>query len=180
MKKSLIILSIVFVCGIITADVITNRLINTEIILSMDILKKYAYSELFFNNVIWNLMYERLKQYICILLFRITPLKNYISIILDGIILFCFGFFTMSCVLAIGFVGIIIGIASIIPHGLLYFGSYHLMSQQNRVYSYQKSGKIPQRILTYILAIMFFITGCVIECVIGVHFIPWIIRLSLI
>lgn len=180
MKKFLIVLSIVFVCGIITADIFTGRLLNTEIILSMDMLKKYAYSELFFNDVIWNLMYERLKQYICILLCGITPLKNYISIILVGILLFCFGFFTMSCILAIGFVGVLIGIASIIPHGFLYYVSYHLMSQQSRVYSYQQTGKIPQKIITYILAIMFFITGCVIECVIGVHFIPWLIRVSLI
>jgi len=180
MKKFLIVLSIVFICGIITADIFTGHLLNTEIILSMDILKKYAYSELFFNDVIWNLTYERLKQYICILLCGITPLRNYVSIILVGILLFCFGFFTMSCILAIGFVGVLIGIASIIPHGVLYFISYHLMSQQRRVYSYQQTGKIPQKIITYILAIMFFVTGCVIECVIGVHFIPWLIRLSLI
>lgn len=180
MKKLILALSIVFVCGIIVADICTNRLLNAEIVLSMDMLKKYAYSEIIFNDVIWNLLYERLKQFVCILLCRITPLKNYISTILIGILLFCFGFFTMSCVLAIGFVGILIGIASILPHGLLYFGSYHLLNKQSRIYSYQQTNKIPQKIITYILAMMFFITGCVIECVVGVHFIPWLIRLSMI
>ena len=180
MKKLILALSIVFVCGIIAADICTNQILNADIVLSMDILKEYAYSKIVFNDVIWNLLYERLKQFVCILLCRITPLKNYIFIVLIGILLFCFGFFTMSCVLAIGFVGILIGLASVFPHGLLYLGSFLLLNQNNRVYSYQQLSKIPQRIITYILAIMFFITGCVLECVVGVHFIPWIIRLSLI
>lgn len=180
MKKLVLALSIVFLCGIIAADICTTKLLTAEVTLSIDVLKKYACSKIIFNDVIWNLLYERLKLYVCVLLCRITPLKNYISIILIGILLFCFGFFTMSCVLAIGFVGVVIGIASVFPHGLLYFGSYHLLSRQNKVYSYQKPSKIPQKIITYIVAILFFVTGCVIECVVGVHFIPWIIRLSMI
>ena len=180
MKKLIVALFLVFICGIIAADICTSKLLSEEVIISMDILKKYAYSKINFNDVIWNLLYERLKQFVCILLFRITPLKNYISIILIGILLFCFGFFSMSCILAIGFVGILIGIACILPHGGLYFCSYYMLSKQTRVYSYQQPNKIPQKVIAYLLAIVFFVTGCVMECVIGVHFIPWIIRLSMI
>lgn len=180
MKKVVLTLAIVFVCGIIAADICTNRLLKAEVVLSMDVLKKYAYSEIVFNDVIWNLFYERLKQFGCILLCRITPLRRYLSVLLLGILLFCLGFFMMSCVLAVGFVGIVIGIAGIFPHGLLYFGSYYVLNRQRKVYGYRQGGSIPQKAVTYLLAMMFFVTGCVMECVVGVNFIPWIIRLSMI
>ena len=180
MKKILLALVIVFLCGIIVADISVNKLLDTEVILNAEILKTYATSKIVFNDVIWNLLYERIKQFICILLCRITPLRNYISIVIIVILLFCLGFFTMSCVLAVGFVGILIGIASVFPHGVFYYGSYRFLCAREKIYAYQNPSVIPQKIVTYVLAILFFVTGCVLECVIGVHFIPWLIRLSMI
>ena len=162
MKKIVWIFLIVFLCGIVVADICTNKLLMADVVLTGEGLRKYATSKIVFNDVIWNLFYERLKQLICVLILRITPLKRYIAVSLIGILVFAFGFFTMSCILAIGFVGILIGLASVFPHGLLYIGGFNFL-QSNRI-----------------LAVMFFITGCVIECVIGVHFVPWIIRLSMI
>ena len=180
MKKMLFAFAIVFVCGVITADLSINKLLAPEIIIDSEYLKEYATSAIVFHDVIWNLVYERLKLFLVLLLLRVTPMKRYISFVLIMILLFCLGFFVMSCVLEIGFVGVLIGIASVFPHGLLYLGGYLLLSRESTSYSYRKKALIPQKVMNYILAVMFFVTGCVIECVMGVNFVPWLIRLSMI
>ncbi len=184
MKKILLILSLLFLMGVVVADVCTKHLFQTDILLTLDVLKNYAYADIIFHDVIWNLFYERLKLYLFLSLCRmIAPIRNYINIILLAILAFCFGFFTMTCILAIGFVGVLISCASILPHGILYFASYQATAN-NTSYSYQnaqmKLGKLPRRVLSLIFAVLFFVTACILECVMSVHFIPWIIRLSLI
>lgn len=180
MKKIILTLLILFVCGMFAADICIQNLVEQNIILSMEVFKEYAYSKIGFKDVIWNMIYDRTKQFLCLLLLRITPLREYIPLIILGILFFCLGFFTMSCVLAIGFVGIVVGLASILPHGLFYAGAYLMIDRKRRVQNFKHYQDIAKGSITYVLMILFFITGCVIECVMGVHFVPWIIRLSFI
>ncbi len=178
MKKIFLTFLILFICGMFAADICIENLADQDIILSLEVFKEYAYSKIGFKDIIWNMIYDRTKQFICLLLLRLTPVREYIPLVVLGILLFCLGFFTMSCILTIGFVGIVVGLASILPHGLFYAGAYLMVNKERRLRSYNHHQSLVQGTASYVLMILFFITGCVIECVMGVHFVPWIIRLS--
>ena len=138
MKKIVITLLILFVCGMIAADICVHNLVDENMILSMEVFKEYAYSKIAFKDVIWNMLYERVKLFICLLLLKITPLRELIPVIVLGVVLFCLGFFTMSCILAIGFVGVVVGLAGIFPHGILYAAAYLVVNHNRRVQSYKQ------------------------------------------
>lgn len=180
MKKFLLVLAILFISGIITADICFGGLRSENIWMNLDVFKAYAYSNVTFKDVIWNMIYERGKMAIGFIILGLTPLRNRMPVIFVSLFSFCFGFFGMSCVLEVGFVGVIIAISSVIPHGLFYVGMLLFLYRNNSIYGYGSAKNLSQIIATYLFVILLFVTGCIIECVMGVHFIPWIIRLSMV
>ena len=180
MKRFLLVLAILFISGIIAADLCVQELQGKDILTGPEVFKGYAYSKVAFKNVVWNILYERGKLMVCLLILFLTPLRNKMPVIFFGVFSFCFGFFMMNCILALNFVGIIVAIASVIPHGLLYMGVFGVLFQSHPGRGYRSTEKIPQKLATYLFLLLLFITGCVMECVMGIHFIPWVIRLSLV
>ena len=86
----------------------------------------------------------------------------------------------MSCIMELGVAGIVVGLASVLPHGLLYGIVTWMISSGNRKRSYYKKSNTVMNVGTYLFIILVLITGCIIESLIGTHFIPWVIRLSMI
>lgn len=172
MKKSFIILVILFLSGIITADICIGGLQEDNIWMNLATFEEYATSKVAFKDVIWNMLYTRGKLMLCLMILGLTPWKEKMLAIFGCVFSFCFGFFAMRCIMELGFVGIVIAIASVFPHGLFYLGMFFVI--------YKRQSRYRHKIATYIFALLLFITGCVMECVMGVHFIPWVIRLSMI
>ncbi len=180
MKKFLLILVILFVSGVIAADICISGLQEENIWINMSDFQTYAYSKVTFKDVIWNMLYARGKIMLCLIVLGLTPWREKMPGIFLGIFLFCLGFFSMSCILELGFVGIVIAIASIFPHGIFYVTIFLILYKRQSHYGYQAGKNIGQMMATYLFILLLFVTGCVMECVMGVHFIPWIIRLSLV
>ena len=180
MKKFLIILIIIFICGILSADICLKQMQESDIFLGLDFYKQYANSEFVFKNVFCNTLYERIKIYVLLILLCFTPIKEKIGGLL--IIFFCFiwGFYLMSSIVALGIAGVVVGLASVLPHGIFYAGSLGALiaDKRDRIYYRRSQGVI--RFLIYIISLLLFLTACVIESLIGTHFIPWIIRIALI
>lgn len=180
MRKLLLILGILFACGAITADICIQGLQSENILINTEEFQNYAYSKVAFKEVIWNMLYERGKLIICLFVLYLTPLRDKMPFIFIGIFSFCLGFFTMNCIELLGFVGVCVALASVFPHGIFYVGIFLIMYRNQSVRGYRTKEKTPQLLATYVFMLLLFITGCVMECVMGVHFIPWIIRLSLV
>lgn len=86
----------------------------------------------------------------------------------------------MSCVAELGLVGVVIAITAVIPHGILYMGILFLILHRNEKYNYHQRDRMVFGSVTYVAVILLFLTGCIIESLMGTHFIPWVIRLGLI
>ena len=142
--------------------------------------KEYANAKLAFKDVFWNLLYERMKLFGVVLLLCFTPIKEKVASVLAPVFSFIWGFFLMSCIIELGVAGLVVGLASVIPHGFLYGGVIWMVLGKHRTRSYHTRDRIALNIVSYIFVLLLFITGCVIESLIGTHFIPWVIRLSLI
>lgn len=178
MKRFLIVLALLFLSGVLVADLCIGQLQRENIWMNLELFKAYAYSNVTFKEVIWNMLYERGKLMIALIILGITPLRERLPIFFLSLFSFCFGFFLMSCVSEIGFIGIVVALASVIPHGFFYVGAFvALTGGASSRGDYQNNG-LRQAVVTYLFAGLLFITGCVMECVMGVHFIPWVIRLS--
>ena len=180
MKKFLIVSIIIFICGILSADVCLNQIRDSKVLIGLEFYKEYANAQLAFKDVFWNILYERMKLFGALLLLCFTPIKEKMGSILAPIFSFVWGFFLMSCIIELGIAGLIVGLASVIPHGFLYGGVIWMVLGRRRTRSYHTRDRIALNILSYIFVLLLFITGCVMESLVGTHFIPWIIRLSLI
>lgn len=181
MKKFFLMLAIFFICGIISADIGLEMLGNSSSIINADTYVAYANAKLIYRDVFWNILYERLKLFALIGLLCFLPIKNYIGILLINVFSFIWGFYIMGCITELGIAGVIVGIFSVIPHGLLYGGLVMMMLEDKEMYFYNRSKeKIVYHITTVIVMALFLLTGCVLESLISTHFIPWVIRLSLV
>ena len=179
MKKFLFILIIIFICGILSADICLNQIKESEVIVGFAVFEQYATSRITFRDVFWNLIYERGKLFSIIILLCFTPLKERLGVILAPVFSFIWGFFLMSCIMELGVAGLVVGLASFFPHGILYAGSIGMLIGGRRRSYYQKK-KLANDIGKYLFALLLCITACVIESLLATHFIPWVIRLSLI
>lgn len=180
MKKFLIVLIIIFICGVLSADVCIKQIQDSNMVMGLDFYQEYAHAGLTFKNVFWNILYERIKLLVFLLLLCFTPIKERIGVLLVPVFSFSWGFFLMSCIIELGIAGLVVGLASVIPHGLLYGGVIWMVLGKYRTRSYHTRDRIALRIATYIFMMLLFLTGCVMESLVGTHFIPWVIRLSLI
>ena len=180
MKKILLMLLIFFVCGIISADLCIEKLKLSNVILDLETYRAYAYANLKFRDVFWNICYERVKLILVLLLLGYIPVKQRVSIVLICIFSFVWGFFFLGCVLELGLAGVVVGICSVFPHGLIYLFLLIMTLQERKSYSFHRRERVLMGLTSYLSLILMFLTGCVIESVIGTHFIPWVIRLGLI
>lgn len=180
MKKIIIVMLLLFLCGMIAGDWIVGNLKQDEVILGLDVYKEYAYSKPVFEDVFWQIFLERCKCLLFVLILLMTPLKKIMPLILVGGATFMMGFFTMSNLVSLGGVGFLIAIATFLPQVVFYGGMMAVLSRGKETYTYHKGRKMASHTLSIILSAILFLAGCIVECLMGVHFIPWIIRLSLI
>ena len=180
MKKFLIILIIIFICGILSADICMQQMKESNAFIGLEGYKQYANAKLTFQHVFWNIMYERVKLLGIVVLLCFTPLKERMGLLLGAGFCFIWGFFLMSCIIELGVAGLVVGLASVLPHGILYGVAIGFLLGGGRARRYQHKNQIARKISVYLFVLLLFVTACVIESLIGTHFIPWIIRLSLI
>ena len=180
MKKFFIVLIIVFICGILTADICFLKIKDSEVLVGKEFYEQYANTKLVFKDVFWNVLYERIKLLFVLSLLCFTPLKERIGVILVTLFSFVWGFFLMACIIELGVVGLIIGLASVLPHGIMYGAGIGTVLRQRKNRKYHLKNKNLMEIGVLFFLVLLFVTACVLESLIGVHFIPWVIRLSLI
>lgn len=180
MKKIWIMLLLLFLCGIISGDLIAESLKKDGVILGIEVYKEYAYSKPVFEEIFWQILFERCKYLIIAVILIMTPLKKMIPLILIGLATFMLGFFTMSNMISLGAVGLLIAIVTFLPQLLFYGGMVLILYQRQSRHKLRQGEKLAFRTLSIVLAMMLFAAGCVVESLVGVYLIPWMIRLSLI
>ena len=165
MKKFLIILIIIFICGILSADVCLKQMKESTVIIGIEVYEQYAHAKLTFG---------------VLFLLCFTPMKEKMGVFLTTLFSFIWGFFLMSCIIELGVAGLVVGLASVLPHGVLYAAVLAIMIGRRRRRTYHVKSRLAIDIGVYIFLLLLFTTACIIESLIGTHFIPWVIRLSLI
>lgn len=180
MKKFVLMLCIIFLCGFISADLCMEKLADSHALLDIEMYEGYANADIAFKDVFWNILYERIKLVLILGLLCFTPMKESVSVVLVSAFSFAWGFFFMTCISQLGMAGIVVGIASVLPHSIFYGGIFAILIFRKNKYSYYQKDRMVLGVASYIAILFLFAAGCVIESVMGTHFIPWVIRLSLI
>ena len=93
MKKFLSVLIIVFICGVLSADICFTQIKDSDVIIGKEFYEQYANSKLSFRDVFWNVLYERVKLLGMMLLLCFTPLKEKVGILLLPTFSFVWGVF---------------------------------------------------------------------------------------
>lgn len=180
MKKFLIMLILFFICGFICADLCMEELQKSDILIHLDVYKAYANAKLLFKDVFWSVFYERLKQFIIIMLLCFTPLKDKLLSIILSVFSFIWGFFFMSCIVELGIAGTFVASGAVLPHGIFYIAVLVMSLKQNIHKRYHYNNRIIKMGMSWLFLLLMFVTACVLEALMNTHFIPWVIRLSMI
>lgn len=180
MKKIVLILLLFLIGGMVSAYIITEELSNQAIILTAENYMAYAYAGIAFKELFWSLLYERGKMFLFLAMLSMTPFRTKILPILVGFFVFGFGFFFMTCILELGIAGVVVGVATIFPQMILYGIAIFIMYQKKQLRAYRQQERMTLQFASWFGILLLFVTGCILECMIGVKFIPWIIRLSLV
>ncbi len=180
MKKILLMLILFFICGFVSADLCVEELKESNALLQLEVYEGYANAKLAFKDIFWNIFYERSKLFGIIILLCFTPLREKLSVILFSIFSFIWGFFFMSCIVELGVAGVVVALVSVLPHGIMYAGVVSMILRKHKLRSFHQRDRMLMNVGTYIFLVLLFITGCVVESLVGTHFIPWVIRLSFI
>lgn len=178
-KKFLLMLILFFICGFVSADLCMEELKESNGLLCLEVYEGYANAKLIFKDIFWNVFYERIKLFVIFILFLFTPLRDKLSIIILSVFSFIWGYFFMSSIAELGIAGVVVAFASILPHGLVYAFVFGLLLQKRQKRYYQRD-KFMINMGWYLFLLLLFLTGCVMESLVAVHFVPWVIRLSLI
>ena len=180
MKKFLIILIIIFICGILCADIALKEIANSDVLVGLDFYKQYSNAKFTFKDVFWSILYERIKLFVFLILLYLTPIKEKMGLLLAPLFSFIWGFFLMSSIIELGVAGLMVGLASVLPHGIFYGGVILLVLSRNQNRHYHSKNELGKSVLRLFLTILLFVTGCILESLVATHFIPWVIRLSLV
>lgn len=178
MKKFIIVLIIVFICGIISADICLTQLKDSTIFVGKDFYVQYAIAKYSFKDLFWNVLYERIKLIGVLILLCFTPIKKKIGFLLAPLFCFIWGFFLMNCIMTLGVAGLVVGLASVLPHGILYIAIIGIVSQRQNKRTYHLKNHFAINVVLYLCLLLLFFTACVLESLVGAYFIPWVIRLS--
>lgn len=180
MKKSVFLLLLLLICGMVSADVLATMSDFENIVIGAKEYRAYAYSEVAFKEMFWKLLYARGKMLVMLALISILPIREKILPFIAYLFTYGYGFFFMSCLMEMGIAGIPISLSAILPHGILYGIGISLMFRRRELRSYQMNKRIGYQAGGAVMIVLLFITGCIIECFIGTEFMPWVIRLSMI
>lgn len=180
MKKFYIMLILFFICGFISADLCIEELQKNNVLLQLDVYKEYANAKLLFKDIFWNVLYERIKLFGGVVLLCFTPIRDKMFPFFLSIFSFVWGFFFMSSITELGVAGVVVALGAVLPHGLFYFGAIIMMLYERKRRAYHEKHRFIMRMGRFLFIVLLFITGCVMESLMSTHFIPWIIRLSLV
>lgn len=180
MRKFFLILLIIFICGILSADICLKQIREGDVFTGIEFFRRYATTKLYFRDVIWTILYERIRMLLGVVLLCFTPIKKRLGLLIAPIFSFIWGFYLMSCIVSLGVAGVVVGIGSVLPHGILYWAVIGIMLRQRSARKYYVKKQIIADAGRVMFVFLLFVTACVVETLVGVHFIPWVIRLSLI
>ena len=180
MKRIVLVLLLLLIGGMISAYILTEELNNESVMITAESYMVYAYAGITFKELFWSLLYERGKLLLLLAIISITPLRNKGLPVLIGVFIFGFGFFFMSCILELGIAGVVVGLATIFPQMVLYGIAIFIMYQKRQLRTYRQQERITLQFASWFGILLLFVSGCILECMMGVKFIPWVIRLSLI
>uniref|UniRef100_UPI004056A6E5 hypothetical protein n=1 Tax=Agathobacter sp. TaxID=2021311 RepID=UPI004056A6E5 len=180
MKKTIFLLLLLLICGMVSADVLTAISDFENIMLQVEDYMAYAYAGITFKEMFWKLLYERGKMLVVLGLISIFPFREKLLPFFACFFTYAYGFFFMSCLLQVGVVGIPITLSAVFPHGILYGIVIMLMFKRKELRSYQMKKRVGYEAGGIALFLLLFITGCIIECYVGTAFMSWVIRLSLV
>lgn len=183
MKKQIGLLVILFLAGIASAQLFGTKFLTTYGFLNKYHMDAFATTEMDFMQMFWNILWERGKAFVVLIILGITPIRKYLPLLLKSILVYAFGLFLCACIMNMGIGGILIAIGSlfpqIIPYILAILVIFYVEAKPQKV-MHSKMNMISP-ILTYIMwgaiVVMLILIACLLESTIGVYLLQKIVKI---
>lgn len=167
MKKELVIITLLFLAGILSAQLVGKNFFITYGFLNTYHLQAFALTKL--DNVLlfWNILWERGKLFLLLIILGFTPLKKILPIFVKGILAYTIGLYGAACVMNIGILGLGVLACSIFPHGILYIMVCYLFLHMEHPFLFKDRKRIFMLCLSGIILCIMFLMGCILETTVG-------------
>ncbi len=176
MKKELLFVTILLLAGIFSAQLIGKQFFSTYGFLNEYHLQIYANTKLEWLTLFWNIMWERGKLFLLIIMFFGTPLKKTLPWILKSVLFYTIGLFGTACVMNLGIKGIGVLILSLLPHGIFYLMALLVVFRMERPIIYKETKYWLKKILMIGIICVLFVIGCLIETTIGTYLLQILLK----
>lgn len=175
MKKEIAVGICFLVAGVLVACLFGYEYFSTYGFLNEYHMQAFAKAEFDTPALLGNILWERGKLFLMIVIISSTPLKKITPLFLRCGICFTAGMFLAACVMNMGGWGFLFFIVSWLPHGILYLLVLVLVCRMDYYQVCGRKNAALKLTVLYMGIVLLFLAGCVTEAVAGV---PLLARLT--
>lgn len=175
--KKLILMSIICMLIGIALVISTRGYMNANIPYLKELQwKRFAEQDINYAEVFWKLLWERAKLFLIIGLLASTRWREKLLILLLYVGSFVVGYWMATIVINMGIKGILIVLASLLPHGPVYvLGIIICLKEMENTY-YRYDIHLLRQIGQGLVICGIFIVGCMAETIIGTRLLLYVAR----
>lgn len=168
MKKEIAVGICFCLAGVLAAWLFGYEYFSTYGFLNEYHMQTFAKAEFDTPALLGNILWERGKMFLIIVIISCTPLKKITPLFLRCGICFTAGMFLAACMMNMGWKGLLFFTVSWLPHGFLYLLVLVLVCKMNLYQVYGRKNAALKLTVIYMGTVILFLLGCVTEATIGV------------
>lgn len=177
MRREYLSYILLFLAGMWIAQVIGREYFMEYGYLTPYHLRNFAEAEMDYVDLFWNLLWTRGKQFLGLWILQMTPCRRILPVLLKRLVVLIMGFFLMVCCMIVGSMGILILLVVLFPQGICYGIGIVGMLGGNRDFALRE-GKHGAMLGKIGISILFMITGCILETILGTRLLRYILKAS--
>lgn len=127
----------------------------------------FAEAELEFSVLFGSVLWERAKFFFLLVILMYAPFKKIVPLIFRCLFVFVMGIYMGACMIGLGVFGLVVAIATWIPHGFFYLGAILLIFHKENWYRYSGKNVRLRNWMIRVGIILLILVGCMCEVKLG-------------
>ena len=176
MKKTFILFLILFLAGVLSAQLFGSEFLATYGFLNEYHLQSFAAAKIQKVDLFWNVLWERGKLFLFLTILLLTPARRAVPSITGGLLSATAGLYGTACVMLFGIRGVGLFFCSLLPQWIFYFlAGFFLFRLQRPVLNNTGKEKVSY-VFSVLLILILIVVGCIVEVTFGMGLLQWCLR----
>lgn len=176
MKKTFILFLILFLAGVLSAQLFGSEFLATYGFLNEYHLQSFAVARIEKVDLLWNVLWERGKLFLLLTVLLFTPTRRAVPAITGGLLSATAGLYGAACVMLFGIRGVGLFFCSLFPQWIFYFLAGFFLFRLQRPVLNNTGKEKASYIFSVFLILILIVVGCIVEVTFGMGLLQWCLR----